>query len=271
MLLIRLLLNRVCCILVAGFTLCLTISCYKPSGSSYQDIEKVSRESLQVYSPYDLIRHYAGFTTQYNPTTLQPDWVMYTLTAQQVEMTRHTPKVERNFQPDPELALPQASNEDYHNSGWVRGHMARRQDMKWSVQAVVESDYFTNICPQNKEMNNGVWHRIENHARILAKRYGSVDIVCGPLFYDGNDSVIGPNHVRVPDAFFKAFLVLKNDVYYSVAFLCPNDSCNRQMTDVAVCINKIEDISGHDLFPLLPDDEEELVEGRVDSLLLRKK
>jgi endonuclease G len=75
----------------------------------------------------------------------------------------------------------------------------------------------------------------------------------------------------VPDAFFKAFLVLKNDVYYSVAFLCPNDSCNRQMTDVAVCINKIEDISGLDLFPLLPDDEEELVEGRVDSLLLRKK
>ena len=40
--------------------------------------------------------------------------------------------------------------------------MARRNDIKWTEQAVSESDCFTNICPQNKEMNDCVLHIIEN-------------------------------------------------------------------------------------------------------------
>ena len=107
---------------------------------------------VSIYPSSKNLLVYTGFTVQYNPATRQPDWADYTLTAEHVEMSNNTPKVSRYFMPDPKLSLPQATPADYNKSGWVRGHMARRQDMKWSEQAVKESDYFTNICPQNDVM-----------------------------------------------------------------------------------------------------------------------
>ena len=111
-----------------------------------------SGHHLQRKGNGPVVLKYTGFTVQYNPATRQPDWADYTLTADHVEMSNNTPKVSRYFMPDPKLSLPQATPADYNKSGWVRGHMARRQDMKWSEQAVKESDYFTNICPQNDVM-----------------------------------------------------------------------------------------------------------------------
>ncbi len=60
----------------------------------------------------------------------------------------------------------------------ARGHMARRQDMKWSEQAVKESDYFTNICPQNKEMNNGVWHHFKAFLIKHQDAYHTIAFIC---------------------------------------------------------------------------------------------
>ena len=214
---------------------------------------------------YSILLRYTAFTVSYNPSTRQPDWVSYTLTAEQVEQTKHTPKIPRCFMPDPNLNLPQATNEDYSGSGWVRGHMARRQDMKWSEQAVKESDYFTNICPQNKEMNNGVWHQIENLARKLAVRYDSVMIVCGPIFVSKTPETIGPNRVQIPDSFFKAFLVKHQDAYHTIAFICPNTPDSVTVVGTAQSVNTVETFTGYDLFGFLDDAVEEDVEDEVDA------
>ena len=213
------------------------------------------------------IIHYTGFTVSYNPSTRQPDWVAYTLTAEEVEATKHTPKIPRCFMPDPNLNLPQATNEDYSGSGWVRGHMARRQDMKWSEQAVKESDYYTNICPQNKEMNNGVWHQIENLARELAVRYDSVMIVCGPIFVSNTPETTGLHRVRIPDSFFKAFLIKHQDAYHTIAFVCPNTSDSVTVAGTAHSVNTVESFTGYDFFGFLDDDVEETVEDEVEVVL----
>jgi endonuclease G len=135
--------------------------------------------------------------------------------------------------------------------------------MKWSEQAVKESDYFTNICPQNKEMNNGVWHQIENLARKLAVRYDSVQIVCGPIFDPRKTETIGPNHVRIPDSFFKAILIKKQDGYHSIAFICPNNSDSVTITGTAQSVNYVESSTGYDFFKFLDDHVEESVENEV--------
>lgn len=212
----------------------------------------------------DTVIHYVGFTVSYNPKTRQPNWVSYTLTAEQVELTRHATKIPRRFMPDPNLNLPQADNEDYRNSGWVKGHMARRQDMKWSEQAVLESDFFTNICPQNKEMNDGIWHKIENIARKVAETYDSVCIVCGPFFTNSVTQTIGVNKVPVPDYYFKAFLIKHVDSYYSIAFLCPNNASVTTIDDVICSVNSVELVTGLDLFDFLNDSIEEEVESLVE-------
>lgn len=249
------------------FLLLLTVmisSCASPNRQHLLTDSQKQQEKNSKKRQRSIIVHYTGFTVSYNPDVLQPDWVSYTLTAEQVEQTKHTPKIPRYFMPDPNLNLPQATNEDYSGSGWVRGHMARRQDMKWSEQAVMESDYFTNICPQNKEMNNGIWHQIENMARRVAETYDSVCIVCGPVFTTSPTQTIGVHKVCIPDYYFKAFLIKHAGVFHTIAFLCPNNS-NVVTIDSVVCsVNVVESASGLDLFEFLDDYVEESVESRFD-------
>lgn len=208
--------------------------------------------------------HYTGFTVQYNPSNLQPDWVEYTLTAKQVKLSENTPKVSRYFMPDPNLSLPQATPADYSKSGWVRGHMARRQDMKWSEQAIKESDYFTNICPQNDVMNNGVWHQIENLVRRIASRYDSVHVICGPIFTDTTNGYIGPNRLPVPDYFFKTLLIKDATGYHAIAFLCPNNDKPLTIKEAACTVDEVEEIAKIDFFSYIPDKIEVVVESQMN-------
>lgn len=206
---------------------------------------------------------YIGFTVQYNPNTRQPDWVSYTLTAEEVAMTENTPKIPHNFMEDPDFYEPQASYEDYRGSGWSRGHMARHMDMKWNREAAQESDYMTNICPQNKKMNGGIWLKIENMARRLATQYDSVNIVCGPIFTDTTNGTIGSNNIPVPDFFFKTFLVYYKGQYHSIAFICPNDDGHTTPAAVATTVNQVETRIRTNLYGHLDDAIEETVEDEL--------
>ena len=211
-----------------------------------------------------VIIKYTGFTVKYNPNTRQPDWADYTLTAEHVEMSNNTPKVPRYFMPDPKLPLPQATPADYSKSDWVRGHMARRQDMKWSGQAVRESDYYTNICPQNEVMNNGVWHQIENLVRQVATRYDSVHVICGPVFTENANGYIGPNRLPIPDYFFKTLLVKDATGYHAIAFLCPNSDKPLTIKESACSVDKVEAMSKIDVYSYLPDQTESTIESTLN-------
>lgn len=250
--------------LILLMTALLLCACVPPKRQHLQTKSAPEEKNEVVQRPNSILLRYTGFTVSYNPENRLPDWVSYTLTAEQVEATKHTPKMPRRFMPDPNLNLPQASSEDYRNSGWVKGHMARRQDMKWSEQAAMECDYFTNICPQNTEMNNGIWHKIENMARRVAVKYDSVLIVCGPIFDSPTPETIGPNRVRIPDSFFKAFLIKRQNAYHSIAFICPNSSDSVTVTGTMQNVNSVESLTGLDLFDFLDDSVEEKVEQEAD-------
>ena len=194
--------------------------------------------------------------------------VEYTLTAEQVRATENTPKVPHHFMQDPNLSLPQASDEDYkgvHKQyGLSKGHMARHQDMKWSPQAVRESDYYTNICPQHEKLNTRLWKRIENMVRDLATQYDSVHVICGPIFTDHYSGYIGPSHIPVPDYFYKTLLVNDGSGYHSIAFLCPNSDKDLGFEDVICTVDKIESMSKFDFYSYLPDEIEKVVESRIE-------
>ena len=121
----------------------------------------------------DIVRH-TGYTASYNHTTLCPDWVAWVLTADEANEQCNG---QYSFSWDPDVQRPKASREDYSNSGWDKGHMAPRADMKWSEKALEESYYFTNICPQHHEMNAQAWRKIEELTRRTARRHGSVAVV----------------------------------------------------------------------------------------------
>lgn len=206
----------------------------------------------------DVVIH-LGYTASYNHTTLVPDWVAWELTADEAAGTM---EAEYSFSRDPSVDFPKASREDYSNSGWDKGHMAPRADMKWSVQALEESCYFTNICPQDHTMNSQAWRKIEELTRRLARHYGSVWVVCGPVFGSDDHRHIGPACVHVPDAFFKALAVNTGEGYRTVGFLVANNPQDGSPRRYAVSVDSVESVIGCDLFPQLPEEAEAMYDWK---------
>ena len=214
------------------------------------------------------ILQYTGHTLSYNSSTRLPNWVAYELTRE--EAHGNNPR-NGTFEQDPQARGPQANRDDYRNSGWDRGHMAPAGDMKWSTDAMEDTYYFTNICPQNHELNTGDWNDLEIQCRKWAKKYGSVYIVSGPIVTDNTHGKLGRSKIVIPDKFFKVLLTRKNGEYHGVGFIFHNppkrDSRlstqpgpNRPLETYATTIDEVEAATGLDFFHLLPDNVENKVE-----------
>ena len=192
-----------------------------------------------------LIGH-MGHTLSYNEEDRIPNWVAWELRA--TELHGNLDRKE-GFSPDPAVKGRQAYDSDYKGSGWDRGHMAPSGDMKWSSQALEECYYLSNICPQNHNLNAGLWNDLEKQTRYEAKYYGRVWVVCGPVPNEIGKAVIGRNHVKVPARFFKALLARRKDgTYASVGFIFPNEpGAGRTLKDFAKTVDELEKQIGMDL------------------------
>ncbi len=208
--------------------------------------------SLEIpdYTADEDLYSYTGYVSSYNHQTLVPNWVAYLLTD---EETNGDVTDKFSFSRDPQVRGRQASREDYRNSGYDKGHMAPRADMKWSRQACYESYFFTNICPQVHSMNAGCWSKLEQQTRRLAGHYGRVYVVTGPIFDSSTPKTIGEARVAVPDRFFKALLVPDGDGYCAIAFVMHNDERKQTIRQSAMTVDELEKILCRDLFPHVDD------------------
>ena len=120
-----------------------------------------------------------GYTLSYNADYKTPQWVAWELTKKE---TKGKEGRTNKFLPDPDVRGAKAYTGDYTKSGYDRGHMAPAADMKWNKQAMEESFYMSNICPQNPNLNRGDWNDLEEKSRQWAKKYGAVYIACGPIY-----------------------------------------------------------------------------------------
>lgn len=202
-----------------------------------------------------------GYTVSYNADWKIPNWVAYELTA--VEVAGEEPRAKK-FVPDPMVPKYEtATVDDYRNSGWDRGHMAPAADMKWHQQAMRESFYLSNVCPQNRNLNGGAWKDLEEQVRDLAAQKGHIYVVCGPIVSD-DCQTIGANKVVVPAAFFKVLLQEDDGVIHTIGFVYENVAGRRPMSTYAMSVDEVEELTDIDFFPSLPDKIEKRVEAEVD-------
>ena len=206
-----------------------------------------------------IIQH-TGYTLSYDAKNKTPQWVAWELTN---EETRGKEERTNDFQPDPQVIGTQVVTFDYSGSGYDRGHMAPAGDMKWSKQAMQESFYMTNICPQDHNLNTEDWNDLEMKSREWARRYGKVHIVCGPIYKGIRNEYIGEHRVKVPDAFFKVILIDDARKSYALGFLFENKAGERPLKEYLVSVDEIERITGMDFFSVLPDNLEDRLEAET--------
>lgn len=218
-------------------------------------------ELPSVGSAGQLIEH-EGHTLLYDNELRLSRWVAYRLDADELDAV-----CERSnfFQPDPEVDGVRVTTRDYTSSGYDRGHLAPAADMRWDQSAMEQCFYMTNICPQNRQLNGGDWKDLEERVRNLAKIYGNVWVVCGPIVSQ-RPKRIGDNRVAVPSAFFKAVLVVTDTSATTSGWIFANNSTRQPVDRAAVTVDSIEVVCGCDLFPLLPDSVENRIESRLGDL-----
>ena len=203
-----------------------------------------------------------GYTVSYNRETRSPNWVAWHLTKSHTSgRNQRTAEV---FTEDTSVPAPRSTDEDYYNSRYDRGHMCPAGDNKWDAKAMEESFLFTNICPQNHGLNKYEWNDVEMLCRQWARKYGAVDIVCGPLYEKGVEPrYIGKNKVRVPDAFFKVVLC-RQGTPKSIAFVFRNKGKKMSVSEAVCSVDDVERLTGIDFFYHLDDRTERDVEAHAE-------
>lgn len=210
----------------------------------------------------EIIVHHTGHVLSYNSDWLIPNWVAYELKAEELEGDAER---QRSFSPDPKLEkYSQAEHWNYTNSGWVRGHMIPAGDVKYSQEAMNDTFYTSNVCPMNMKFNNSIWKRLEEKTRSLAREFGCVYVITGPIMSSNANGKVGVSDIMIPDMFFKALLVPKNGYYYAIGFIMENsETTNGKLKDFAVTIDELEKILDLDLFHNMDNMTENKVEKHL--------
>jgi endonuclease G len=161
-----------------------------------------------------------------------------------------------------------AKLKDYFRSGYDRGHQVPAADAKWSQDAMNDTFYLTNMCPQVGEgFNRDYWAHFEDFCRRLTTRYPSVRIVTGPLYLpkreaDGKwrvsyEMIGNPPNIAVPTHFYKVIFAEDGTVGGPVAvgaFVLPNAVIpnSKPLTDFEVPVEAVERASGLEFATKLP-------------------
>ncbi len=192
------------------------------------------------------------YTYHYNPQYGISNWVAYSLTREEVELTG-TKRTNR-FHPDSALiskGVKIASPADYYRSGYNRGHLLPSSDRDDSRAENITTFNFVNIAPQLSRVNSGVWLYIEHKVKEWAYSYGRAYITVGTIVEDSN-RYIGKGKITIPTAFYKAVAVNINGEWFATAFIVPNSiDIKNNYEKYRVSIDKLEDIIDLDLFPNL--------------------
>ena len=223
-------------------------------------------ENLEIPAPMEsnkeLVLQRTNYTLSFNKSTNLPNWVAWRL-----DKKKLAEKVNRDrykFVADPDMSGKNAVvTQDYARSGYDRGHMCPANDSRWSGEAMKESFYMTNICPQDPSLNSGDWNELEQACHKWAEE-GPIYIVCGPILYKKSKAeYIGKEHkIRVPEAFFKVVLAgVEKGKPRAVGFVYKNTKGNRPLDAYVNTVDEVERITGFDFFPELPDEVETKVES----------
>lgn len=228
-------------------------------------------DSVGVATPISneiLVKHKA-FAASYNTTHRVPNYVVHVVPK---DILYGTASRSNDFRKDPLIKENSADSADYWNSGYDRGHLAPSADFKWSKNALSESYYYSNIVPQNKELNQGAWNKLEMKIREWAIENNELIVVTGPILADSLPKIQqGSFQVSIPAYLYKIVLDYYPPTYKAIAFIYPNKNVPFDIKNHVVSIDSIEQLTGIDFFPNIADSIENEIEAEQDLLLFEKE
>lgn len=189
-----------------------------------------------------------GYAGLYDPAEKTPLWIAERLTKS--NFASNAERDQLDFISDPDIpygALP--FNSDYEGSGYDKGHMAPAGDFKSSQAAMNATFRFGNAVPQTPQSNRGIWKRLEDATREVARRRGEIYVITGPVYLGASRTKL-KNRVSIPNAVFKILIDRKRASM--TGFVVPNNSLvGRSFGIYQVKVREIEKLTGLNFNPSL--------------------
>lgn len=220
----------------------------------------VPENILPASTTGEVVRH-TWYTLSYAEDHEQAEWVAYELTRDR--LNENWSARSNNFRPDFAVRTESATPRDYASSGYDRGHLCPAADMAFDEKAMDESFYMSNMSPQVKAFNMGVWRELEECTRDWARKFKRLYVVTGPVLTAAPLGQIGQSKVTVPGAYYKVLLAPEQGK--AIAFVLPNAVSESPVMDFACSIDKAEKTTGLDFFPQLLKGLNEELEGSLDK------
>jgi endonuclease G len=216
----------------------------------------------------DIVIDETFFVLSYNADRKVPNWVSWRLTPDDIG----TYERKDRFHADPLLpaGVTPVGKNDYVSTNFDRGHMCPSSHRTASEEASFATFVMTNMQPQVGTVNSGAWRVLEGYEHELVKDEGkTLYIVAGGIF-DAAPKRIGPG-IAVPTANYKITVVLnrptdkvtKDTLVYAISMPNTAEVKGHKWTEYMTSVDKIEQATGYDFLPEVPDDIEGVVEARI--------
>ncbi len=196
-----------------------------------------------------------GYCLAYDAARRNPLWVYEHLTTESLKGSAGRDNCD--FKEDENLPKHmRAQLADYRGSCFDRGHMAPAANHKSNPEAMDDTFYISNMCPQCPKLNRGYWASLEKHVRDLTKDYKNVYVISGPLYLPNVEEggkryikiqVLGQNDVAVPSHFFK--VISLEDWQGKIetrAYILPNGEISQKikLDSFKTTVERVERASG---------------------------
>lgn len=224
-----------------------------------RDLQRIGLPKLE---PGDELIVHPGHILVYSEQHEQPKWTAHIASPDLVK--GNLARID-SFLPDPLVKTGTAVTADYWNSGYDRGHMVPSADMRWNLEALQGTYYYSNICPQVPELNRGTWADLEDWGRRYVNYSGRrLFIATGPVIRDGLPTMQKEgrkNEVSIPEYIWKVIADLDGESPKAIGFVMRNAKQDGPPISYAVPVDSVERLTGLDFFHAVDDAVEDRIEA----------
>ena len=225
-----------------------------------------------------------NYTILYDEDLYAALWVAYPLCADHTSSGReetwgydpHVPKLSQTNVNKGYGATEPTAN--YPNNFYARGHQIPNADRSGVPDMMAQTYYSTNMTPQMQNGFNGsIWAKLEEAVRMEIPQGDTLYVVTGAVFEKyGTDekvkTIVNKNDSKtlpVPNYYWKALMKVKRAEgkvtdASTIGFWLPHgDLKGHSYADYAVSVDQIEEWTGFNLFPSIPDVLEPSAESQI--------
>nr|WP_314838690.1 DNA/RNA non-specific endonuclease [uncultured Flavobacterium sp.] len=223
------------------------------------ELRFTTNDLLPISTTNTIVKH-NYYSLSYNEIYEQAEWVAYELKKDYIKNNNFKRPY---FIEDAKVKTGSADWRNYKNSNYDKGHLCPAGDMEFSMSAYNDTFLTSNIAPQDKKFNNGIWNRLEQKVRYWAVKENGVYVVTGGVL-NNSLKTIGKEKVAVPQYFYKILMNRSGNRVKMIGFLMPNQPSDEPLYKFVVSVDAIEKLTGINFFPQLEDRLENQLEANKD-------